>query len=153
MSVDYYAIGTALATRMGSATAPSGTQGGTAIRQSTVIAPNNLTASPAVIIELPSGEIGVPMGQVQKSEHDFDAYFLLDWSSAGDERVRKSLLQWLGPLIDSTYSAVQLGLTVIEKAVVTKYEYGQYEYGGQFYPAWHLTVHVWVNATGVTFTA
>lgn len=146
MSVDYFAMGTALAGTMGTATAPAGTMGGTAIRSATVQAPNSLNMAPALIVDLPatSGEVAAA-NSLQKYIWDWDVYFILDWSSSDEPRVRKALLQWLGPLVEATYGAVTLGATVT-KAYVVSARFEEYQYDSGTYPAWHLVVRTWNDA-------
>lgn len=153
MSLDLYAIGTALATQMGTVTAPAGTDGGTAIRQATVLAPNDIAMLPGFVVQLPHGEVSDPAGGIQDGAHDFEAYFIYGKNAGDDPRAKKALLKWIGPLLNGTYSAMKLGLVAsgVTKAEVVAYEYGTYNYGGDEYHAWHLTIRVWTSQT-VTVT-
>lgn len=154
MTLNYYAIGTALAGTMGTAT-PSATPpvGGTAIVTSTALPPNNLPSWPALLIELPHSAADIAAGNgFQDNQFEFDAYFVIGTSSGDDPRIRQTLLLWLGPLIESTYGAYQLG-GLVDKAYVTSWRYEDYRYAGSVYPAWHLTVSVWKLGVPVTVTA
>ena len=146
MAEDFYAIGTALAATMGTAVLSSTPPvGGTAIRSATVLAPNNVNVWPILVVELPNSAADVVAqdGQ-QKYVDDWDCYLLIDKAAGDLPRIRQTLLMWLGPLLASTYGAVKLGLsTQVDKAYVTSYEEGTYNYGGVEHPAWHLVVRLW----------
>lgn len=153
MSLDLYAIGTALAAQLGTVTAPAGTDGGTAIRQATVLTPNDISMLPAIVVELPHGEVADPAGGIQDGIHDFEAYFVFGKNAGDIPRAKKVMLKWLGPLLNATYSAMKLGLaSSVTKSEVVSYEYGTYNYGTDEYHSWHLTVRVWTTQT-VTVTA
>lgn len=148
MSVDFYALGTALAGTMGTATAPSSVPlGGTAIRQATVLAPNGMEVWPALVVELPhSGSDATVDGGNQRLVSDFDVYFIIGQTSGDLVRMRETLLRWLGPLLNSTYAAMKLGQgSVVDKAYVISYAEQPYTYAAIEYPAWHLVVRVWTN--------
>jgi hypothetical protein len=150
---DYFAIGTALAATMGTATLSTAPPiGGTAIRQATVIAPNNLTLWPALVVELPHTDSDVAVGNGwQDTSWDWDVYFILGRAVADDPRIRQTLLDWLGALMDSTYGSYQLG-GVVDKAYVVSAVYEDYEYGGSMYPSWHLVTRTWNIGVPVTLT-
>ena len=151
--VDYYAVGTALAGTMGSATLSTAPPlGGTAIRQSTVIGQNNLTNWPSLLVDLPHTSADVAAGSgSQDTQWDFDVYFLLSFAAGDDPRIRKTLLMWLGALINSTYGSIQLG-GLVSKAYVVSATPVDYSYGGQVYPAWHLVVRVWILGIPAAWT-
>jgi hypothetical protein len=151
MSLDMYAVGTALATQYGTVTAPAGTMGGTAIRGATIETPNNIPAFPYIVIELPSGELPVGGGE-RRATHEFPVYFLFSRASGDTPRDKKALLQWLGPLFDATFTATKLGLTSVMKALPNSYEPVIYEYAGVEYHAWRFVVGVWTEDT-VTLVA
>lgn len=145
MSLDLYAVGTALASAFGAVTAPSGTQGGTVVRGSG-LEPNAIPTTPYVVVELPKGEVTWDSSQL-RIEHDFPVYFL--WQKAGGDLPRDMtvMLKWIGPLLNATYSQAKLGVSDVQKAYVTAYSFGKYAYEGDEYHAWHLTVKVWTQDT------
>jgi hypothetical protein len=146
MSLDMYAVGTALATQYGTVTAPA-SMGGTVIRGSTIETPNNVQVFPYIVIELPSGELPVGGGQ-RRAVHEFPVYFLFSRASGDTPRNKKALLQWLGPLLDATFTATKLGLSsVVMKALPNSYEPVIYEYGDIGYHAWRFVVGVWTEDT------
>lgn len=155
MSEDFYSLGTALAGVMGTAVLSSTPPvGGTAIRTATVLAPNNVTYSPFLVVELPSSsaDVAVETGR-QKYVDDWDVYLVFDRAAGDLPRIRQTLLMWLGPMLASTYGAMKLGLgTQVDKAYVTSYEETTYSYGTQAsvtsptqanHPAWHFVVRLW----------
>lgn len=153
MAENFYSIGTALATQMGTVTLSTAPPlGGTAIRQSTVVAPNDMAVWPALVVDLPhtSAEIAVGAGW-QDNQWDWDCYFILASASGDDPRIRQTLLDWLGPLMNATYGKYQLG-GLVDKAYVVSAVYVDYTYGGQVYPAWHIVVRTWHLGVPVTLT-
>lgn len=152
MALDMYAVGTALAGQFATVTAPAGTMGGTAIRSATVESPNNLVVYPAIHVELPSGEVITDSAQ-QRATHEFPVYFLFAPVSGDQPRDKKAMLQWLGPLLNATHSAVKLGASAqgVMKALVLEYEPVIYDYGGTNYWAWRLPTAVWTEQT-ITLT-
>lgn len=147
MSVDFYAVGTALAATMGGATCTSPPLGGTAIRQATVLAPNGMEVWPALVVELPhSGQDATVDSGDQRLVNDFDVFFIIGQASGDLPRMRETLLRWLGPLLNSTYGAMKLGQgAVVDKAYVVSYAEQPYNYAGIEYPAWHLVARVWTD--------
>lgn len=147
MSADLYAVGTALADRFDSVTGPTGVQGGTVIRGSSV-GIHNVPVTPYIVVELPEGEVttGLAITPV-RSNHAFHVYFLWEKSSADVPRDTAVMLKWLGPLLQALHGGFRLGLPSqngwgVLKAWITSYEPGQYEIGGQPYHSWHFTVTV-----------
>jgi hypothetical protein len=148
MSTDVYAIGTALASAYGAVTISDSTVvGGTAIRGSAFLTPNNAPTTPYIYIELPSGEAEVEATGDQRDVHTFDVYFLLAKASGDLARDKAALAKWIGPLRAALFGTNQLGVANVLKARPTEWEFGLYEYGGDQYHAWHLTVKVWVTTS------
>lgn len=147
MSADLYAVGTALADRFDSVTGPSGVQGGTAIRGSSV-GVQAVPVTPYIAVELPSGEVTTEEQSNRRATHDFDVYFLYEKSSGDVPRDTAVMLKWLGPLLDALETGNQLGLGSesgwnVLKSRTLSWEPGQYEVGGQPYHSWHFVVRVW----------
>lgn len=143
MSLDVYAVGTALAATFGTVTAPANTMGGTVIRGYSLEL-NAVPVTPYVVVELPKGEITFDPSRLLV-EHDFPVYFLFQKASADLPRDMAAMLQWLGPLLSATYGKMKLGLTDVRKSYVTAYGFGTYKYEGDEYHAWHLTAKVWTE--------
>lgn len=150
MALDLLGIADAVAARYAAVSTPTNETVG--IQGATARTPNNVPSTPYVVVELPSGDITLPMGGRRTGSHDFDVYFLLDRSSGDIPRDKVRLLRWLPGLLDATYGAMKLGLSpVVMKSAVISYEYGVYDYGGTEFHAWHLVVRVWTEDT-VTVT-
>lgn len=152
MSLDMYAIGTAVAGKFASVTAPTGTMGGTAIRGATVETPNNIPATPYVVVELPSGEV-TQQASRRDGVHTFTTYFLFQKASGDLARDKKAMLKWLVPLLNAFNTGSKLGITEVMKTLITGYDYdtGGYQYAGDVYHGWQFTVTVWTQ-DGVTIT-
>lgn len=142
-------IADAVAARFAAVATPTGETRG--IQGATARTPNGIPATPYVVVELPSGDVGIPTGGRRTGEHVFDVYFLLDKASGNIPTDKVRLLRWLPGLIDATFAAMKLGLSTVMKSVVMSYEYGQYQYSGDNYHAWHFVVRVWTEDT-VTVT-
>jgi hypothetical protein len=147
VTLDIFAVGTAIADKYATVTISDATVvGGTAIRESTFLPPNNLAVTPAVIVDLPSGQERVPESTYdQQDEWEFDVYFLLDKASGDIPRVTKAAAKWIMPLRNALHSGNQLGITGVLKARPVSWKFEQYEYGGEEYDAWHLVVRVWTE--------
>ena len=59
-------------------------------------------------------------------------------------RETKTMLQWLGPLLDATVSATKLGQSAnfVKSALLASYEPVIYEYAGTEYHAWRFIYQV-----------
>jgi hypothetical protein len=144
MSLDLYAVGTALAAQVATVTAPADvSMGGTVIRGSTVEAPNSIPNTPYVVVVLPSGEVTAGGGE-RVAVHNFPVYFLYQRSAGDLPRETKTMLQWLGPLLDATISATSIGLAAqgVKSALLESYEPVIYEYAGTEYHAWRFVYAV-----------
>lgn len=157
MSADLYAAGTALASKFAAVTGPSGTMGGTAIREYSV-GVQAVKVTPSIVVELPEGAPTSALGENPRREaHDFHVYFLFQKASGDVPRDTAVMLKWLGPLLTAVDSGSALGLSddsggwQVLKSQIISYEPGQYEVGGQPYHSWHFVVRVWTN-TVVTIT-
>lgn len=147
MSLDLYAAGTAVAAKFDAVTAPAGTMGGTAIGQATVGVQGVLNL-PAIVVELPEGEVTTEAPGDRRSTHNFHVYFLFGKASGDVPRDTAAMLKWIGPLLDALETGNQLGLGSqsgwnVLKSRTLSWEPGQYEVGGQPYHSWHLIVRVW----------
>lgn len=147
MSLDMYAVGTALAGTFDDVTGPSGVQGGTVIRGASV-GLQSVPITPYIAVELPDASVESEMQADRRIAHDFHVYFLFQKSGADVPRDTAVLLKWLGPLLDALEAANALGLGSqsgwnVLKTRIVSYEPGQYEVGGQAYHSWHFTVRVW----------
>jgi len=147
VSLDLYAVGNALAAKFAATTAPSGTMGGTTILFSDV-GVHNLPQTPAIVVELPEGEVESESQGDRRIIHDFHVYFL--WQKAVGDVPRDTdvMLQWLGPLLDALESGNQLALGAqsgwsVLKSRDISYEPGNYAVGGDQYHSWHFVVRVW----------
>jgi hypothetical protein len=148
MSLDLLTIADNLATRYTTLTPPTNPVTSTAypaIRGATARTPNNVSAFPYVVVELPDGEYTIGGGE-RAATHDFDVYFLYDKASGDIPRDKVAMLRWIGVLIDATHPASLLGLAgTVLKALTMSSEYGIYEYSGTQFHAWHLVVRVWTR--------
>jgi len=154
MSLDMYAIGTALAGHVANVTASQGAvEGGTVIRGSTAEQPNAIPATPYVVVSLPSGEF-VAGGGERVATHEFPIYFLYQKASGDLPRQTKAMLQWLGPLFDATISATAIGQTSnsVKSALLASYEPVVYEYAGTEFHAWRFVYEV-ITREAVTYSA
>ncbi len=145
--MDLYAVGTALADKFGDVTAPSGTMGGTVIRQSTV-GVQAVSVSPAIVVELPEGEVQTEEQSSRRITHDFHVYFLFGKASGDVPRDTAAMLKWLGPLLGALEAGNQLGLGSqdgwnVLKSRILSWQPGGYEVGGDTYHSWHFIVRVW----------
>lgn len=146
MSLDMYAVGTALAGRFLTVTAPADTMGGTTIRGATIEVPNNIPVTPYVIVELPSAELTVENQGQRRFDHTFEVFFLFQKASGDLPRDKRAMLRWLGPLLDALHGAYKLGLAgVVMKSRLESFEPVVATYAGDEYHAWHLTIHVWTE--------
>lgn len=144
MTLNMYAIGTALATQVATVTASQGAAvGGTVIRGGVVEQPNSIPVTPYVVVTLPSGDLTAGGGE-RVGVHNFPVYFLYQRSAGDLARETKTMLQWLGPLLDATISATSLGLSAsgVKSALLDSYEPVIYEYAGTEYHAWKFTYAV-----------
>lgn len=140
-------MGTALSAKFATVTAPAGTMGGTAIKYHNV-GINNVPATPAIVVELPSGEVENEAQSDRSIAHDFPVYFVFGQAAGDVPRASAVMLVWLGPLLDALESGNALGLGSqsgwnVKKSRIVSWEAGMYDVGGQPYHAWHLTVRVW----------
>lgn len=147
MSLDLYAVGTALAGKFDDVTAPSGTMGGTVVRGSSV-GVQTVPATPYVVVELPEGEVESEMQADRRITHDFHVYFLYGKASGDVPRDTAAMLKWLGPLLDALETGNALGLGSqsgwnVVKSRTVSYEPGGYDVAGQPYHAWHFIARVW----------
>lgn len=147
MSLDLYAVGTAIAGKFDDVAAPSGTQGGTAIRGASV-GVNSAPVTPYIVVELPEGEVGFEAQYDRRATHDFSVFFLYSKASGDVPRDSAVMLKWIGPLLDALESGNTLGLGSesgwnVKKTRVLSYEPGNYDVGGQPYHSWRIVVRVW----------
>lgn len=147
--MDLEAVGTALASTFAAVNAPSGTLGGTAIKHHSV-GVQNLIGLPAIVVELPSGEVESETQGDRRITHDFGVYFLFGKASGDIPRDTRAMLRWLGPLLGALATNNRLGLGAqsgwnVLKTRIVSFEPGQYDVGGQPYHAWHLIVRVWTS--------
>lgn len=147
MSLDMHAVGTALADKFGNVTAPTGTMGGTAIRSESV-GVHGIPLTPAIVVELPEGEVESEMPGDRRIHHDFHVYFLFQKASGDVPRDTAVMLQWLGPLLDALESGNTLSLGSedgwnVLKTRTVSWEPGNYSVEGDEYHAWHLITRVW----------
>lgn len=153
MSLDLLAIADALAARYAPAnvTPPTNAATSTAypnIRAATARVPNNIPATPYVIVELPSGELTIESRTSRHGEHVFDVWFLYSKATGDLPRDKAAMLAWISVLLDQTYGQHKLGLApIVDKANVDSYEPDVATYGGDSYHAWHLVVRVWTTDT------
>lgn len=150
-NIDLYAAGTALGGKFAAVTGPTGVQGGTAIRGSSV-GVQGVPITPYIVVELPSGEVQEETPGDRRITHDFDVYFLYQKASGDVPRDTAVMLKWIGPLLNALQTGntlgigAQVGWTLLKTRTLT-YEPGQYEVGGQPYHTWHFVVRVWTSDT------
>jgi hypothetical protein len=142
MSLDFDAIAEALAARYANLTPPTNYR---AIIDSTSNPPNNIPATPYVIVWTRRGEVTYTPGR-RDGEHDFDVMFLAARSEGDIARRMTTLKKWLGILLDATNGQMALGLApTVAKAIPVEWEFDVYEYGGQDYDGFIITVRVWTR--------
>lgn len=152
MSVDMLAVADGLAARYVGLTSGTAITGGTVIRGATARTPNNIPATPYVVVELPETELTVLQQGNRRMEHTFDVYFLLSKASGDIPRDKVALLVWEDILIRATYGDLNLSVTGVLKSWATTASPEVVTYAGDEYHAWHLSVHVWTEDV-VTLTA
>lgn len=140
MSLDIYAIGTALAARYETVTAPSGE---TDI-QYAGLPQNNLADFPAVVVFPPEWEFAYQSGS-REGEMTWTVRFYRGRMSGDVNLDTTALLQWASVLIDATHGASKLGLTKVRKAIPTGGLVGVHTYGGVEYGVVELEVGVWTE--------
>lgn len=148
-AIDMLAVADAVATQFADLTIGTAVTGGTAMRGATAREPNNIPATPYVVVNLPSSN-EVNDGSYGRIDiaHDFPVDFLFSQASGDHPRITESMLAWLGVLIWALEAANKLGITsVVMKSRIVAYEPAIIAYGGQDYLAWNLTVRVWTEST------
>jgi len=145
MSVDMLAVADGLAARYASLTSGTAIPGGTAIRGSTARTPNNIPATPYVVVELPESEVTVEQQGSRRIEHSFDVYFLHSRATGDIARDKLAMLVWLGRLIDALHGDMNLSVTGVMKSRLLSWTPEVVTYAGDEYHAWHLVAHVWTE--------
>lgn len=138
-------IADALAARYapGLVTPPAGRKNITA---ATARPPNNIPNTPFVIAWATEGEITLLPGQA-KGEHQFVVTFYYSKAEGDIPREYAALLDWVGILLERLYGQMQLGVSGVLKALLTKWDIGIEVYGGVQYEAIRLSVTVWTEDT------
>jgi len=142
------AVADALATQFASLTIGTAVTGGTAMRGATAREPNNIPATPYVVVNLPSSN-DVNDGSYGRIDitHDFPVDFLFSQASGDHPRITESMLAWLGVLVWALEAANKLGImSVVMKSRIVSYEPVIVAYGDVRYLAWNLTVRVWTES-------
>lgn len=137
------AVADNLAGKYGSLTSGTAITGGTAIRGATARTPNNIPATPYVIVELPEGEVTVEEQGDRRIQWDFDVFFLHQKASGDLPRDKVAMLVWLGKLLDALHSDMDLSATNVVKSRLVTVSPEVVEYAGDQYHAWHIVDRVW----------
>lgn len=143
MSLDFLAIGDALAVRFANPTLtpPAGQP---PIRKSTARPENNAPPDPFVFVLLNDGSLTV--GPVREGEHHFLVRFFHSRKAGDTSEAHMVLLTWLGPLLDQLNAALLLGLAgVVTKSQTTGYSLSILTYGGVEYWGIEIPVTVWTR--------
>lgn len=138
MSVDFTAIGQALAARFSAAamTAPAGYR---AVRVSTDQLPNQLPPTPCVLV-FPAAGTFDSVNSSRLATTEFTVQFYFDQS--GDlTRTQAGLLKWLAVLTDQLRGALKLG-GIVDRATVDSWTIGILNYAGVDYSGIELRVGV-----------
>lgn len=134
-----------LAARYANLTSGTAITGGTAIRGATARTPNNIPATPYVIVELPEGEVTVEEQGDRRIQWDFDVYFLHQKASGDLPRDKVAMLVWLGKLLDALHGDMDLSVASVLKSRTITITPEVVEYAGDQYHAWHLIDRVWTS--------
>lgn len=142
MSLDFHAIGTALAGKYDGLTPPTGERS----IQYAGLPRNNLSTFPAVVVFPPEWEFAY---QAQREgEMDWIVRFYRGSMSGDVNTDVTALLQWAGVLVDATHTGSKLGLSsVVKKAIPVSGEIGTHTYGGVEHGVVEITVRVFTNDT------
>lgn len=148
MSLDLYAIGTALAGRYDNLTPPTGEP---AIAYSG-LPQNNLSSFPAVVVFPPEWDFAYQSG-AREGEMTWTVRFYKGRMSGDVNIDTTALLKWASVLIDATHGAIGLGISggKVRKAIPTNGVVGVHTYGGVEYGVVELEIGVWTN-DAVTLT-
>lgn len=138
-------IADALAARYapGLVTPPAGRKNITA---ATARPPNNIPNTPFVIAWATEGEITLQPSRAL-GEHQFIVTFYFSKAEGDIPREYAALLDWVGVLLERLYGQMQLGVSGVLKALLTKWDIGIEVYGGVTYEAIRLSVTVWTEDT------
>lgn len=154
--IDLEDICDGLAARFAAATigTPSGAP---AMRYVYAETPNNVAATPAVILEVDSGEIVANPGQ-WKHEIVINVIFLLARQQGDTRRVEEARRRWLPYLLNATQGQLKIGLGgasgySVDKAIPAgTWEFTEYDVAGDTYDAIRIPFTVYVTET-VTLVA
>lgn len=140
MSLDFHAIGTALAAAYADVTPPTGED---AIASSSLPV-NNIGAFPAVLVFPPEWESAYQSG-ARETEQTWTVRFYRGRMSGDVNIDTTALLKWVGPLMDVTHSASKLGLSYVRKALPISGLVGVHTVGGVEYGVVELEIGVWTE--------
>lgn len=140
MSLDFHAIGTALAGAYDGLTPPTDERN----IQSSGLPENNIAAFPAVVVFPPEWEFAYE-GGARYGEMTWTVRFYRGKMSGDVNIDTAALLKWASVLVDATHAASKLGLTVIRKAIPITGLIGVHTYAGTEYGVVELEVGVWTE--------
>lgn len=140
MSLDFLAIGTALAGAYDNLTPPDGERQ----IQYTGLPQNTLTAFPSVIVFPPEWEFAYE-GGARYGESTWTVRFYRGRMSGDVNIDTTALLQWASVLVDATHAASKLGLSTVRKAIPVGGLIGVHTYGSTEYGVVELEVGVWTE--------
>lgn len=141
MSLDFYAIGTALAGAYDNLTPPTGERS----IQSSGLPENNIASFPAVVVFPPEWEIAYQSG-ARETEQTWTVRFYRGRMSGDINIDTTALLKWAGVLVDATHAASKLGIgPPIKKALPVSGLIGVHTYGGAEYGVVEMEIGVWTE--------
>lgn len=141
MAFDFYATCNALAARYAPGTISTPT-GEAAMRFALGQSPNDLSATPCVIVSPQDGELVYAAGS-KSGEYRVNVNFYLAKASADFKRLETSRQRWLPVLLAATDGQMQLGQggsATVQKAIPLTWEFTELPYGGESYDG--ITIHV-----------
>lgn len=147
--MDMNAICNALAARFAPGTIGTPT-GAEAMRYAYGQAPNNLPATPSVVVLPEDGQVVANPGQ-WRFEHNIDVLFYLAKAPGDTARVETQRQLWLPTLLAATQGQAKLGVSGVDKALPTEWEFTELPFGGDEYHGIRINYRVWVTET-VTLT-
>ena len=142
--MDYTQVITALAAKYDpSAITPP--PGQPQIRIATALAPNNIPATPFLLVEPDKGTFVNNPGR-RMGQHDFFVRLYLSKSVGDQKRELTSIYAWLTVLFDALNTGSKLGLApLVMKALMTNYLVAVFNYAGDEYDGIELNVSVWTE--------
>ncbi|MCC6619504.1 MAG: hypothetical protein IT341_10760 [Chloroflexi bacterium] len=140
MSIDFHAIGTALASAYANVTPPTDERS----VQFADLPRNNLSSFPCVIVYPPEWETAYQSG-ARETTQTWTVRFYRGRMSGDVNADTTALLKWATVLVDATHAASKLGLSYVRKAIPAGGLVGVHNYGNIDYGVVELEVGVWTE--------